>query len=152
MRVIQLEKIPLISIQTYYAKQILEGTKIYEFRKSPIKEELYHQKIYIYSAKEEKAIVGYMRVSNVLCANTEEILKLTNYDKHKDRKHIWKYFGRSRLNCYALVIEEVCEFTNYLTLEKLKSVKNNLVMPQYLTYIYEDNPLYSVIMNWENNS
>lgn len=146
------KRIILISIQSCYAKQILEQTKVYEFRKSSLKEELLHEKIYIYSAKEEKAIVGYFRIKDVLCGNTQEILKITGYDKRKDKDSVLAYFGEERAKCYALVIDEVHEFTNYLTLEKLKSVKQNLVMSQYIAYIYEDNPLYQTIIQWEKEN
>ena len=45
------KRIAIISIMTYYAKQIFDETKLYEFRKSPLKKELLDKKIYVYSAK-----------------------------------------------------------------------------------------------------
>ena len=51
-------RIAIISIMTYYARQIFDETKLYEFRKSPLRDELLNKKIYVYSAKEDKAIIG----------------------------------------------------------------------------------------------
>ena len=54
-------RIAIISIMTYYARQIFDETKLYEFRKSPLRDELLNKKIYVYSAKEDKAIIGYFK-------------------------------------------------------------------------------------------
>ena len=69
---------------SYYARQIFDETKTFEFRKSPIKKELLNEKIYVYSAKEDKAIIGYLKVDDILSGNTNQILNLTGYDKRKD--------------------------------------------------------------------
>lgn len=50
------DRIAIISIMTYYARQIFDETKLYEFRKSPLKNELLNKKIYVYSAKEDKVL------------------------------------------------------------------------------------------------
>ena len=68
------KRIAIISIMTYYAKQIFDETKLYEFRKSPLKKDLLDKKIYVYSAKEDKAIIGYFRVSDILNGNTSKII------------------------------------------------------------------------------
>lgn len=69
------DKIIVISIMSYYARQIFAETKGYEFRKSPLKDCDLNQKIYVYSAKEDKAIIGYMKVSDIIKGNTNQILK-----------------------------------------------------------------------------
>ena len=86
------DRIAIISIMTYYARQIFDETKLYEFRKSPLKNELLNKKIYVYSAKEDKAIIGYFKVSDILNGNTDEILKATGYDKRWPRncRLLWK--------------------------------------------------------------
>ena len=40
----------VISIMSYYARQIFAETKKYEFRKSPLKDDDLNKKIYVYSA------------------------------------------------------------------------------------------------------
>lgn len=56
----------IISILTYYANQIFDENKLYEFRKSPIKQEVLDWKNHIYSAKDDKAIIVYFRVPDIL--------------------------------------------------------------------------------------
>lgn len=145
----QRKKIALISILSYYARQIFDETKSYEFRKSSLKEELLNQKIYVYSAKEDKAIIGYFKVSDVLEGNTEEILKLTGYDKRPDGDEIVDYFGPNNPHCFALHLYDVTEFDQYLTLSDMRKINPNADMPQYIKYIYENDPLYEVITKWD---
>ena len=142
-------RIPIISIMTYYAKQIFDETKLYEFRKSPLKEALLNQKIYVYSAKEDKAIIGYFRVRDILKGNTDEILKATGYDKRQDGHEIIEYFGKNNPNCYALHLYDVTEFDEYLSLRDMRSISSEVDMPQYIKYIYDNNPLYEVIKEWD---
>lgn len=143
------KRIAIISIMTYYAKQIFDETKLYEFRKSPLKRELLDKKIYVYSAKEDKAIIGYFKVSDILNGNTSKILELTGYDKRKDGTEIVDYFGKNNPNCFALHLYDVTEFEEYLTLKDMRKVSNNADMPQYIKFIYENDPLYDVITKWD---
>ena len=142
-------RIVIISIMSYYAQQIFNETKLYEFRKSPLKEDLLDKKIYVYSAKGDKAIIGYFRVSDILKGNTDEILKATGYDKRQDGHEIIEYFGKNNPNCYALHLYDVTEFDEYLSLRDMRSISSEVDMPQYIKYIYDNNPLYEVIKEWD---
>ena len=53
-----------------------------------------NKKIYVYSAKEDKAIIGYFKVGNILNGNTDEILKTTGYDKRYDSHEIFEYYEK----------------------------------------------------------
>lgn len=143
------KRIAIISIMTYYARQIFDETKLYEFRKSPIKSNLLNEKIYVYSAKEDKAIIGYVKVSDILNGNTNEILKLTGYDKRLDGGEIVDYYGRNNQGCFALKLYDVTEFIEYLTLKEMRSISKTVDMPQYIKFIYEDDPLYEAIVEWD---
>lgn len=145
----QRKRIAIISIMTYYARQIFDETKLYEFRKSPLKDELLNKKIYVYSAKGDKAIIGYFKVSDIIKGNTDEILRATGYDKRNDGHEIVEYYGKNNQNCFALKLYDVTEFEEYLSLKAMRSVSNNADMPQYIKFIYEDDPLYSVIKKWD---
>lgn len=134
---------------SYYARQIFDEVKLYEFRKSPLKKELFHEKIYVYSAKEDKAIIGYFRVSDILRGNTYEILRATGYDKRRDGHEIVKYYGKNNPNCFALQLYDVTEFEEYLSLSDMRSISRNVNMPQYIKFIYENDPLYVVIEEWD---
>lgn len=95
---------------TYYARQIFDETKLYEFRKSPLRDELLNKKIYVYSTKEDKAIIGYFKVSDILSRNIDEILRATGYDKRPDGHEIVEYYGKNNPNCFALHLYDVTEF------------------------------------------
>ena len=142
-------RIAIISIMTYYARQIFDETKLYEFRKSPLRDELLNKKIYVYSAKEDKAIIGYFKVSDILNGNTDEILRATGYDKRQDGHEIVKYYGKNNPNCYALHLYDVTEFEEYLSLRDMRSISKNADMPQYIKFIYDNDPLYEVIREWD---
>ena len=142
-------RIVIISIMTYYAQQIFNETKLYEFRKSPLKEDLLDKKIYVYSAKGDKAIIGYFKVSNILKGNTDEILQATGYDKRPDGHEIVEYYGKNNSNCFALQLYDVTEFEEYLSLRDMRSISKNAEMPQYIKYVYDNDPLYWVIKEWD---
>jgi len=142
-------RIAIISIATYYARQIFNETKLYEFRKSPLRDELLNKKIYVYSAKEDKAIIGYFKVSDILNGNTDEILRATGYDKRQDGHEIVEYYGKNNPNCFALHLYDVTEFEEYLSLRDMRSISKNADMPQYIKFIYDNDPLYDVIKEWD---
>lgn len=143
------DKIIIMSIMSYYARQIFEETKPYEFRKSFLKPEDLNKKIYIYSAKEDKAIIGYVKVDDMLKGNTNEILHLTGYDKRPDGHEIVEYYGQNFQRCVALHLYDVTEFDDYLSLAMLRRVKPSIQLPQYYSYIYEGDPLYNLILEWD---
>ena len=146
------EKIILMSIISYYAQQIFNGTKKFEFRKSPLKQDDLNQKIYVYSAKKDRAIIGTFRVSEILKGTTEEILKLTGYDKRLDGNEIVDYFGKNNSRCYALKIYDVHKFTKQLSIEELRKVSPNIQFPQYYGYIKNSSPVYNCIKNCESKN
>ena len=138
------ERLTLISIMTYYADQIFNKTKQFEFRKSPLKESDLNKPIYVYSAKGHKAIIGTMEVSKIHKGSVEEILKITGYDKRLDGKEIVDYFAGKDV-AYALEISNVKKFSKPLTLKEMRKVDPHLQLPQYYTYIKRTSPLYEQI-------
>lgn len=68
------------------------------------------KKIYVYSAKEDAAIIGYFKVSDILSRNIDEILRATGYDKRPDGHEIVEYYGKNNPNCFALHLYDVTEF------------------------------------------
>lgn len=145
----QRDRIIVMSIMSYYAHQIFDGTKEFEFRKSPLKQQDLNKKIYVYSAKGDKALVGYIKVSDILTGNTSQIMKITGYDIRPDGHEIVDYYGKHFQKCYALKLYGVTKFKKYLSLRDMRKIKPDVHLAQYYTYIYENNPLYSVIKEWD---
>ena len=110
---------------------------------------MFNKKIYVYSAKEDKAIIGYFKVSDILKGNTDEILRITGYDKRSDGHEIVEYYGKNNPNCFALQLYDVTEFEEYLSLKDMRSISRNIDMPQYIKFIYDNDPLYDVIKKWD---
>ncbi len=138
-----------MSILSYYARQIFDGDKRYEFRKSPIKESELNKPIFIYSAKDDKAIIGTVKVKKILCGTIDQIMKMTGYDKRKDAFEIVEYFKNSS-KCYALELYDIQKFSQPLMLKKLRSIDPKLQLPQYFKYIYSKSPIYDELVNYKN--
>lgn len=144
------ERIAIISIDTHYAREIFNETKIYEFRKVPLIDDLLNTKIYVYSFGEDKALIGYFKVDNVLDGNTYEILKKTEYNKNPDMYNVVKYFGLDNPNCYAYHLYDVTEFDEYLSIYDIRNINKNYRIPaDALRFIYDNDPLYNIIKKWD---
>lgn len=124
----------LMSIKTKYANEIFKGNKRYEFRKRSIGNKNLNKKIYIYSSKKEKAIIGYIVVDKILTGNLDYILKETNNTGNID---IVNYYENSN-NCYALHIAKYHKFKKSISLNELKKRNNMFVIPQYYRYLKKD--------------
>ena len=105
--------------------------------------------IMTYSAKEDKAIIGYFKVSDILNGNTDEILRATGYDKRHDGHEIVENYGKNNPNCFALHLYDVTKFEEYLSLRDMRSISRSADMPQYIKFIYDNDPLYEVIREWD---
>lgn len=136
---------------SYYARQIFDGTKEYEFRKSPLKLCDMNKKIYVYSAKEDKAIIGSFEVSDILKGSVDDILMRTGYNIRRDKQEIIDYFENSYM-CYALKLENVQRFENPLTLRQMRRIDPEIQLPQYYQHIYPDSKLYEPIVNLDKTA
>ena len=128
----------LMSIKTKYANQIFNGTKKFEFRRKSIGNKNCNKKIYIYSSEEEKAIIGYMIVDEILKGDLDYILTVTNYLNSED---IIDYFNNCDI-CYALHISEFHRFSIPIKLAYIKSNYGQFVVPQFYRYIKLQEPIY----------
>ena len=98
-----MEPVLLMSIKTKYAKQIFQGIKKYEFRRKSIGEKNCNKKIYIYSSKDDKAIIGYIIIDKILSGDINFVLKNTNSLNNQEIKN---YFNNCS-KCYALHISKL---------------------------------------------
>lgn len=143
------ESLILMSIMTYYARQITDGTKGFEFRKSPLRASDLNKQIFLYSAKGDKAIIGSFKVKKIHHGNVNEIMQITGYDKRPDGHEILEYYGNNN-NCYALELYDVKTFPRPLTLKQLRRLDPNVQLPQYFTYIKPNSPIYDEIKSLNN--
>lgn len=130
----------LMSIKTKYANNIFNGSKKYEYRKSSIKEYNLNKKIIIYSSEQAKAILGYIIIDKILEGSLDFIIKETN----PKESNINDYFKNAK-KCYAMHIKEYHRFKSPITLNEIRKIDNNIVIPQYYRYIREEEPLYKLI-------
>ena len=119
----------------------VHGTKLYEYRRKSIGTKNIGKKIFIYSSEEAKQIIGYIMIDNIIEGNLEYVLDYTN---NKDNQDIINYFNNAS-NCYALSIDKVYKFSNPITLESIKRINNNFVIPQYYRYLKEDEVIYKIL-------
>ena len=145
----QNDSLILMSIMSYYARQIFDGTKGFEFRKSPLRASDLNKQIFVYSAKDDKAIIGSFKVSKIHHGNVEQIMQITGYDKRPDGNEILAYYGNNP-NCYALELYDVQTFPKPLTLKELRRLDPNVQLPQYFTYINPNSPIYKQVKALNN--
>ena len=127
------DKVIIISILSYYAKQIFKGTKKFEFRKSPIKEKDLNKTFYVYSAKQDKSIIGSFKISNIHKGTLKQILNITDYNTRSDKNEIINYFKNSN-TCFALELTDIVEFNKPLTLNEMRKIDKTVQLPQYYSY------------------
>lgn len=139
-------KVTIISIKSYYAHKIFNKEKIYEFRKIKLRDDLINQKLYVYSSKDDKAIIGYIIIDKVLSDSKEELIKRTGYINKPDKESIMNYFKDKNI-CYAYHIKDAILFKDKLTLEEIKKINCKERMPEYIKSIDEDNLIYNEIIN-----
>ena len=138
------KRLVLISIESEYANMIFEELVNYEYRYEAIDKSLLNDKIYIYSSREDKAIIGYVRVSNVKKVSRLDIVHLKEYEIVNRRC----MFTRDH-SCYQMELYDVCEFDEYLSLKYLRIFQKSVSFNKNCTVIYEDNPLYQLILEWD---
>lgn len=138
------KRLVLISVESDYARLIFDELVKYEYRSDNIDDCFLNDKIYIYSSKGDKAIIGYVRVSCVKKVSRLDIVHLDEYGI------INKRFMFSKDNsCYQMELYDVCEFDRYLDLRILKLFQKNILFNKNYTVIYEDSPLYQLISEWD---
>lgn len=140
-----MEKLILMSIKTKYANQIFNGTKKYEYRRRSIGEKNLGKKIFIYSSEEEKAIVGYIIVGDIIEGTSEWVLEQT---ENKNNKDIINYFKDCK-KCYALKISETVKFENPISLSSIRKIQEKFVIPQYYRYIYQTEKIYKILKEYK---
>lgn len=142
------KKIILMSIKSGYANLIFNEIVNFEYTNMVLDEEILNQKIYVYSSGRDKAIIGYMKVSDIIKVNRLQLIESSDYEILKKRYNMDDLFKNNDC-CYALKLYDITEFEEYLELKYLRVFGSKLRLTDYCVYVYEDSSLYDVITKWD---
>lgn len=118
-----------MSIRPKYAQAILDGSKLYEYRKRlPKNTDI--QKVYLYASKPTKAIIAYFTIGLVISDNPQKVWELTSKDGGITKKQFNDYFKCHSL-AHAIKIEGV---TKLVTPLDPKAIIKDFVAPQNFIY------------------
>lgn len=119
----------ILSIKPKYVEEIIEGRKIYEYRKCIFKKNV--QRVYIYSTYPDKKIVGYFNFSGYIKDTPQNIWEKTKKYSGIDKKSYDEYFDNRSIG-YALNIKKFYKFKEPLD---PKLIFEQFVAPQSYKYI-----------------
>lgn len=105
----------LLSINPEHVKNILNGSKRYEFRKVKCKERV--SEILIYSTSPVMKVVASVSVKEVIVGEPEEVWKITEDEAGIDKRFFDDYYKKSRC-AVAYKLGEVEEFDEPKLLEE----------------------------------
>ncbi|MBB6496042.1 hypothetical protein [Methanococcus maripaludis] len=133
----------LLSIKPKYVKEILNGSKKYEFRKSIFKKYDKNELVFIYSSYPVKRIVGTFIVGDII-ENCPKILwnEFKNVSGIKESE-FFKYF-KEKDKGYAIQINKLNEFENPVN---PKDINPDFRAPQSFCYIsqnFEEEILFKI--------
>ncbi|MBA2858262.1 type I restriction enzyme S subunit [Methanococcus maripaludis] len=133
----------LLSIKPKYVKEILKGSKKYEFRKSIFKKYDKNELVFIYSSYPVKRIVGTFSVGDII-ENCPKILwnEFKNVSGIKESE-FFKYF-KEKDKGYAIQINKLKEFKNPVN---PKDINPDFRAPQSFCYIsqnFEEEILFKI--------
>lgn len=97
----------LMSIKSEYADKILNGTKIYELRKKPLKNEI--DTIVIYSSGKVKKIVGEFKIDFIIKDIPENIWNLGETVLGISKDKFFEYYKNSEY-AYAIKIKQIKKY------------------------------------------
>lgn len=128
----------LLSIKPKFVEQIMNGSKLYEFRKSIFKSEV--DEIWVYSSSPVKRIVGKIIVDKIIEDSPSELWQ--NFKNHAgiDGEDFFKYF-QGKEKGYAIKIKDFVEFNNHINPYE---ENENFTPPQ--SYAYLGNILPSLVV------
>ncbi len=116
-------------IKPIYAQRLVIGEKKYEFRKSPIRNDLTH--IIIYASSPIKKIIGLAEVRCVLEAAPSTIWDKTKHAAGIERKAFDAYF-QGKKKAYSIEIKKIIRFKKEVEIAQLE---NGFKVPQSFSYV-----------------
>ena len=99
----------LLSIRPEYVREILKGTKRYEFRRSIFKDRARIKKIYIYSTAPVKKIVASFCIDEIIEDQPEELWNKCQFYSGIEKNAFFEYF-KDKEKGFAIKIKDVDMF------------------------------------------
>ncbi len=123
------QRAALMSIRPPFARAILEGTKLVEFRKRRLAEDI--DRVVIYTTSPVQAIVGEFRVQEQITASPSELWRRYSKIAGIDRASFFEYFAGTA-DAVGILIEHV---TRYERSQSLEEFDPGSRAPQSFRYI-----------------
>lgn len=121
--------IAFMPIKPIYARKLMSGEKKYEFRKSPINDNLTH--IIIYASSPVKKVIGLAEVKRVLVTSPSAVWTQTKHAAGIARKEYDNYFAGKK-QAYAIEIKKVVHLAKEIAPIELE---NGFKVPQSFSYV-----------------
>lgn len=100
-------KILLLSIKPQFARSIFSGEKLYEFRKTKIREDA--RIVLLYASSPKQALVGFAEIEKILEGKPEDIWQKTKNKSGIEFSFFEEYY-KGKEKAFALKLKNVCEF------------------------------------------
>lgn len=118
----------ILSIKPKFVKEIFEGRKIFEYRKTIFKKPV--NKVYIYSSSPVCRIVGEFKIKSIITDTPENLWEETKEYSGITRLFFDSYFEGKRI-AYALKIEDVVKYSEAI---HPNIIFDNFTAPQSFVY------------------
>ena len=126
----------LLSLKPRYADLVFKGLKKFELRRRSPKNSK-GRDVFVYVTNPDRILRGGFRVGNVRIGTPEEIWEIVSESAGLDKSEFDAYYA-GRDTAYALEIEDVWECENAPTLDQLRRMCQNFVVPQSWRYVKPD--------------
>lgn len=131
----------LMSIHSEYVNQILQGTKIIEYRKRFFQDGF---QAFVYTTGPYGGIELFMKCAPAIRSNAETLAKIGQQIQHDDYAEIYDYFIPKDDGC-EIPILETCSLDK-ISLKKLREILPTIVVPQ--VYLFLDAPEKKPLLNY----
>lgn len=123
----------ILSIKPKYANAIIDGSKLYEYRKVlPKNTDI--DRVYIYASKPIMAIIGEFTIGAIISDTPQKVWKLTHENGGITKKQFFDYF-KGHSVAHAIKIEGVTELVTPID---PKQVIKDFTAPQNYRYLDYD--------------
>lgn len=120
----------ILSLKPQFAQKILDGSKLYEYRKKiPISNDI--DKVYIYASKPICKIVGYFIIDNVIEDSVSHVWQMSHEGSGITKDYYEAYFSGCD-NAHAIKIKEVIKLDTPID---PKEVIKDFTAPQNFMYV-----------------